>query len=233
MRNAKVASSDVVGFAGEAVEHLQALLLEYGSLKEQAPPGKYYAWDQQETNSLLTRALSAIERFGGPRSVYADQARKQFRDDNYAGANLGRIIGVVDALLQDIQRGSLLAIQEVVHADTFSSFLDMAAYLLEANYKDAAAVICGSTLEVHLRNLALARNTANASQIASGARIAANGLNQELVASEVYGKLDQKQVTAWLDIRNSAAHGRYSMYSRNQVGLMIEGVRDFLERYPA
>ena len=233
IRKVEVASSKVMGFAGEAAEQLNGLLLEYSSLKEQAPHGKYYAWDQQKTNSLLTRSISAIERYGGPQSVYAHQARKQFRDDNYAGANLGRIIGIVDALLQDVQRGSLLSVQEVVHADTFSSFIEMAAYLLEANYKDAAAVICGSTLEVHLRNLILATNAASASQIRSGARITANKLNQDLTAAEVYGKLDQKQVTAWLDIRNSAAHGKYSMYSQNQVGLMIEGVKDFLERYPA
>ena len=40
-------------------------------------------------------------------------------------------------------------------------------------------------------------------------------------------------VTAWLDLRNKAAHGNYSEYNDNQVKQMIMGVRDFIIRNPA
>ena len=51
--------------------------------------------------------------------------------------------------------------------------------------------------------------------------------------AKVYEKLDQKNVTAWLDLRNKAAHGEYEKYGGPQVGLMIAGIRDFLTRHPA
>ena len=45
-----------------------------------------------------------------------------------------------------------------------------------------------------------------------------------------YTVSEQKQVTAWLDLRNKAAHGKYSEYVKQQVGLMLDGVRDFIFR---
>ena len=51
--------------------------------------------------------------------------------------------------------------------------------------------------------------------------------------NQIYSKLDQKSVTAWLDLRNNAAHGHYDKYEAVQVELMISGVRDFIARNPA
>jgi hypothetical protein len=41
----------------------------------------------------------------------------------------------------------------VIHGTVFADFLDMAQHLLDNGYKDAAAVIAGSSLESHLRHL--------------------------------------------------------------------------------
>lgn len=58
-------------------------------------------------------------------------------------------------------------------------------------------------------------------------------LNAELGRLHIYSKVDQKNVTAWLGLRNDAAHRHYSQYTEDQVRLLIAGVRDFLTRYPA
>jgi hypothetical protein len=58
-------------------------------------------------------------------------------------------------------------------------------------------------------------------------------LNADLAGGNVYSKLDQKNVTAWLDLRNKAAHGEYDRYSAPQVGLLISSVRNFITRNPA
>jgi polyhydroxyalkanoate synthesis regulator phasin len=55
-------------------------------------------------------------------------------------------------------------------------------------------------------------------------------LNADLVKAGKYTVSEQKQVTAWLDLRNKAAHGKYSEYVKQQVGLMLDGVRDFIFR---
>ena len=42
-----------------------------------------------------------------------------------------------------------------------------------------------------------------------------------------------KNITAWLDLRNSAAHGDYAAYTKEQVKLLIASVQNFIIRYPA
>ena len=37
--------------------------------------------------------------------------------------------------------------EELIHASVFADFLQMADYLVDSGYKDAGAVIAGSTLE--------------------------------------------------------------------------------------
>jgi hypothetical protein len=55
-------------------------------------------------------------------------------------------------------------------------------------------------------------------------------MNADLTKQGVYGKLDQKNITAWLDLRNKAAHGLYDEYSKEQVVLLLASVRDFIAR---
>jgi hypothetical protein len=106
----------------------------------------------------------------------------------------------------------------------------MAEHLTDNGYKDAAAVIAGSTLESHIRQLC----TKFSLPIATvGKPIKADTLNADLVKASAYTKLDQKNVTAWLDLRNNAAHGHYASYDAKQVSLMIAGIRDFITRHPA
>jgi len=58
-------------------------------------------------------------------------------------------------------------------------------------------------------------------------------MNAELVKAGAYNVLEQKAVTAWLAIRNASAHGEYAKYDQSQVANMVQGVRDFIIRYPA
>jgi len=45
--------------------------------------------------------------------------------------------------------------------------------------------------------------------------------------------LDQKNVTAGLDLRNKAAHGNYADYNIGQVKILISNIQDFITRIPA
>jgi len=40
-------------------------------------------------------------------------------------------------------------------------------------------------------------------------------------------------ITGWLDLRNQAAHGKYSEYTKEQVQTMLQSTRDFMARNPA
>jgi hypothetical protein len=42
-----------------------------------------------------------------------------------------------------------------------------------------------------------------------------------------------KQIIAWADIRNSAAHGKYDKVDAKHVEFMIAGIRLFMQSHPA
>ena len=56
----------------------------------------------------------------------------------------------------------------------------------------------------------------------------ADTLNADLAKAGIYGVLEQKNITAWLDLRNRAAHGKFGEYSQEQVELMYQGVLNFI-----
>lgn len=77
------------------------------------------------------------------------------------------------------------------------------------------------------------QSNALAIEKADGTPKKADALNSELAAAETYNKLQQKSVTAWLGLRNSAAHGKYTDYGDAHVAALIRDVREFLIRLPA
>ncbi len=107
----------------------------------------------------------------------------------------------------------------------------MSKYLLSEGYKDAAAVTVGGVLEGHLRKLCLKHGIEVAKS--DGKPVKAAQMNSDLYTTKVYNNGDNKSVTAWLDLRNNAAHGKYNEYTQEQVELMLMSVRDFINRYPA
>jgi hypothetical protein len=183
----------------------------------------------------LSMMLSAIQRLAPPGSTYANGA--QGYEHLLSGGVVAMSIalepvrGILEALKHDYQSGYLQSVTELVHADIFADFLDMAHHLLEQNYKDAAAVIAGSVLEAHLRKLCGKHGITIVK--ADGTSKSGDALNAELKAAGAYSMLDQKNVTAWQDLRNKAAHGKYDEYNKDQVSLMLQAVQEFASRNPA
>ena len=140
------------------------------------------------------------------------------------------LTGILAALRSDVDGDYLQSLAELIRADLFSDFLSMAEYLLDGGYKEAAAVLIGGVLEEQLRSLAIKSGV----PATVGSRpIKVDQLNADLARANVYSVLYQKNVTAWLDLRNKAAHGKHAEYTKEQVVLMLQGVQDFAARFPA
>lgn len=182
---------------------------------------------------VATRLQTTIARLAPPRSSYLsnlEQLNKEYPLLTFPHTYNKALPGMLRALRADYAAGYLNTIGELIHADVFSDFLEMAGYLLEEGYKDPAAVLAGGVLEEHLRKLCEKHLIATTH---AGRPKKAEAMSAELAGSSAYSKLDQKNVTAWLDLRNKAAHGRYGEYERQQVSLMILAIRDFITRIPA
>ena len=140
-------------------------------------------------------------------------------------------IGAAKSLLGDARNGYLKSLTELIHADVFTDYLEMADHLNDAGYKDAAAVLSGSTLEAHIKQLCNKSDISLDNNAEKPKKTSV--LNADLAKIPAYSKTDAKNVTAWLGLRNDAAHGDYSKYDQQQVKLMTSSVRDFITRNPA
>ena len=181
-----------------------------------------------EANARMQATIKRLAPQGSPHLVAAEAIMKQYGVGN--GYAIGLLLGILRAMRADYAAGYLSSIAELIHADLFADFLEMSDHLLSQGYKDPAAVVAGSVLEEHLRKLCGKAGIATVNRTAPKK---ADLLDADLAGASVYSKLDQKSVTAWLDLRNKAAHGKYSEYTKEQVQALQEGVRHFMTRYPA
>ena len=214
--------------AEKALEQLDLLIGEYGRLKARSEH-KDLSDLKPEAPKLTTRLEAALDRLSSPGSAYAKSVDSVRARPWHI--KLPELRAIADALRDDIAAGWLTPVVELAHADTYAGYLEMAAGLNDQGYKDPAAVIAGTSLEVHLK--ALATKHGMSVQLPSGATKKTDGVNADLKAAGVYNGLEAKHVTAWLAIRNAAAHGNYGDYDEAAVRAMIDGVGNFTDKYPA
>jgi hypothetical protein len=224
-------------FATIVLPQLDELISTFEDLGRRTKHYDFSDIDRDETSSFILAGLDAIHRIAGTNSQYAtqlDDLIKKLGPYDYL-TPLPHVAGALKALRRAVASGYLVTLQELMHADLFSDFLEMAEHLLKEGYKDPAAVLIGGVLEEHLRKLCAKNGIALEYLDARGVLhpTKAETMNMDLASNNVYSKLDQKSVTAWLDLRNKAAHGQYGDYTSQQVEFLLQQVRDFLVRLPA
>ncbi|GHA63864.1 hypothetical protein GCM10010330_15830 [Streptomyces tendae] len=214
---------------GKSVEQLDELIEAYAELVKKSK------WDDasdlpSESRVLLHRVGSAINRVTAPNSIQRKQL-EFYEDERETSFKLAEFVGVAEALRDDLKAGWTESFTEQVHADMHGDYLEMAGNLLSSGHKDAAAVIAGTALEVHVRSLCVKHGVGI--EDSNGSPKKATTMNADLKKADVYATLQEKQVTAWMDLRNQAAHGNYEKYNLSEVRVLIDGVRGFMLKYPA
>lgn len=191
-----------------------------------------YDYDNQAYGVFRSSGLSFLENTFGAAHAYYKEFDRITKEAYKSSALAGR--GVMVAARGEVVGGWTVTARGIVSAEIFGDFMEMAQHLLAENYKDPAAVMAGSVLEEHLRQLAGKHTVAIDVVDSKGKTVPkkAEVLNADLVKAGVYNVLNQKLVTSWLDIRNKAAHGKYTEYSADNVGLMIQGILQFMTSFP-
>ena len=176
--------------------------------------------------------LSFLSNVFGSKHPYYSEFNKIVDAAHASKTDAG--IGILKAVKNELEGGWLTSTKGLISAEIFSDFIEMADHLLSESYKDAAAVMLGSVLEEHLRTLASVNNIET--EIEKDGKLLpkkAERINSDLAAANIYTKLDQKNVTAWLGLRNSAAHGQYDLYTLDQVYIMRSSLVGFMARNSA
>jgi len=167
--------------------------------------------------------LSFLKTVFGDNSTHFQEFQQHCLGSYYNDALQGQAI--LKAAKEDIEGGYLKKVEDLVAADIFTDFLEMAEYLLEQGYKDPAASLIGAVLEDGLRKIA--KN----SGITLKSKENISSLNHKIADAKIYNRLVQKNIAVWNEIRDKADHGEFLEYDADSVKDMCTGVRDFLGKY--
>ena len=179
----------------------------------------------------VSRSGHIIHKVGGEDSAYnrAFQAARSaaaftiIHGNHYA--HLCEISGALKGLRHALDAGLLQDLRQLLQADIFADFLEMAEHLHSEGYKDASAVLIGGVLEDTLRKLSASNNLPLLTT--TGKPLTIEPLNVNLAKAGIYSPLTKKQVTSWADLRNNAAHGDYDKYTAGEVKQMLLFVQRF------
>lgn len=181
--------------------------------------GKYYTVDIPASHAWATSALGLVQRVFGIESVHAVHLQERYRAFRKYDSELAQAAAIFGAAKEDYEGGYLFTIRGLVRAEANQDILVQAAALLDAGHKDPACVVAGVALEQSIKELAARFGVEMAK---------ADRLNAELCKKGAYNIAKQKQLTAWLDLRNRAAHGEWNSYSAPDVKDLISGVERFV-----
>lgn len=179
----------------------------------------YYNIPYPSFTGWATSALNLLQRAFGEESVHYQKLSQLAEISRGGESAFESCRAVFLAAKEDYEGGYLFNVRSLVKAEVLSDALDQAKELLSAGYKDPACVLAGVSLEVALKDLCDRHGIAHSKL---------DKMNADLAKAAIYNTAKQKQITAWADLRNKAAHGDWSAYSDADIDDLVNGVERFI-----
>lgn len=173
---------------------------------------KFYEW--------ATSVLNLLQRAFGEDSSHYQNFLEIYKGFTGRRSDFEICRGIFTAAKNDYAGGYLFNVRSLIKAEILSDdILDQAKELLNNGYKDPACVLTGIALEVTLKEMC-SKYSIEQSKL--------DKMNVDLCKAGKYNMAKQKQITAWADLRNRAAHGEWATYSDADVDEFIKGVERFI-----
>jgi hypothetical protein len=192
--------------------------------------------DQQKIEGWNVSYLSLLDQIISPKSVHRklldEKTERVPMPPHLLNTRISRLKGLKD----DFQKGFLgdlgLEIEAAISADYMGQAEQLLAEGQSGKYDHVpAAVLAGSVLEKSLRTLCDKQSPSISTVNDKGKPLTLNSLINVWKQNNLFNELTAKQLRAWADIRNSAAHGQFEEFNRSQVDQMIRGINDFLANH--
>ncbi|HAU38722.1 MAG TPA: DUF4145 domain-containing protein [Phycisphaerales bacterium] len=142
-------------------------------------------------------------------------------------------LAYLKGIRDDYANGFLGNFAVAIEAEMASDYMRQAEQLLTEGQSGKydhipAAVLAGAVLEKSLRAICGQQAPPVPTRDAKERPMTLNGLVDALKKAGAFNEMVAKQLRAWADIRNHAAHGEFDLFTRSDVELMLKGVTAFL-----
>ena len=119
-----------------------------------------------------------------------------------------------------MSNGYLVGREFMIAGEVFDSLLSQSKSYLVNDNKDIAAILARIVLEDALKRLA--RNEGIDDSFKT------SRINDELRNRERYPQVRWRSIQTWLDVGNTAAHGRFNEFTKEDVASAVSGIEQFL-----
>ena len=222
----------------ELIADLEALLAELDEYDE-SHYLRYREW-QVKASGLLKMLFGEskegakyqriVENHPGPMSTLRrDSRRRRY----ILASSLLRTRATLKGIQDNYVNGIYVSLREAIITNVSANYMVQAEALLGEgtqgqNDHVPGAVLCGAVLENALRRMCQRQTPPIEITKSDGQKKTMEPLVQELQKAKVFNKGVADQLRAWAKIRNYAAHGEFNEFRRENVDLMLSGVRHFL-----
>jgi hypothetical protein len=170
-----------------------------------------------------TSVLNLLQRVFGEDSIHYQNFYEEYNHYRYSTFSFSSCKGIFYAAKDDYENGCLFNVRALVKAEVLvNDVLGQAVELLSKGYRDPACVLAGVALETTLKELCTRQDITHSKL---------DRMNVDLCKAGVYNMAKQKQITAWAELRNRAAHGDWAAYNEADARDFIEGVERFIADY--
>ena len=209
-----------------AADRLRELITEgerVASLERSSSVGGRYIKEKIPLHAWLANVENIVGAVFGKDSAHFRQVDNVLAQNPEHSYEINQIVGVLTGGLSDLEGGFLAGRENLIAGEIFDSVLEEAKHLAETGFKDPAAVLVRVVVEDCLKRLSREEGFDDSAK--------ASAMNDALRDKGRYPKPQWRLVQAWLDIGNSAAHGKFTDYSQDDVLRMIGNVGRFLAQH--
>jgi hypothetical protein len=211
---------------------IAASILEIPSKTSWGAPSVERDWDRRRLAKWRANCLTLLEPFGRQGTRLKEQL-DFFAQVDGNKRDLESCVGILEALREDLEKGFLDELVLRVEAEVAANYMSQAEALLGEGVPGKfdhvpAAVLAGAVLEKALRTLCNQQQPPIVTTDAKGIPKTLNPLIDDLKKAAVFNELKAKQLRAWADVRNKAAHGEFDQFKKSDVEQMIQGINIFL-----
>lgn len=185
--------------------------------------------------AFRTSALSLIQLLL-EKTERATTICKQIEEMRSGSEATKTIVGTLQGLKRDYENNMLSSLVQMIEANVTADYMSQAEELFQMTRSGEyihvpPAVLAGAVLEDSLRRLCQRQTPPISTLKSSGHPKTLSSLIDDLKSAGLFNELKAKQLRAWVDIRNSAAHGRFDEFKRADIEQMLNGVQAFLADY--
>lgn len=176
---------------------------------------RYYKVPSALYKEWATNVLNLLQRTFGESSIHYQNFAAHYSSFDGWESSFHDSYGIFKAAREDYEGGYLFNIRTLAKAEVLADAMAQSKELLHAGYKDPACILARVSLECTLKDLV------GKFGLAEGKL---DRMNAELCKAGAYNMAKQKQITAWAEIGNKAAHGDWTQYTDQDVAAMVVGV---------